>query len=61
METILSDKELERRIETLALIPSDGGRFEFSVNSKTLFSKLELQRHAEDGELHRILKKSLGV
>lgn len=61
MEKILSDKELERRIETLVLVPSDGGRFEFSVNGESLFSKLRLQRHAEDGELHRILKKSLGV
>jgi hypothetical protein len=41
------------------LIPSDGGRFEFVVNDKLLFSKLMTHRHAEQGEIAGLLKKYL--
>jgi len=50
-------EELEERIESFALIPSDGGKFEFSVNGKLLFSKIELGRHAGEGEILDLLKK----
>ncbi len=44
-------KQFEHLIETVTLIPSDGGRFEVSVNGRLVFSKLETKRHAEPGEV----------
>ncbi len=38
-------------IEGLTLVPSDGGRFEVSVNGRLVFSKLETKRHAQPGEV----------
>jgi selenoprotein W-related protein len=32
---------LKRNITTLELVPSDGGRFEISVNGKQIYSKLQ--------------------
>ena len=52
---------LESRIESFALIPSAGGRFEFSVDGELIFSKLKLGRHADEGEVMGLLKKHLGV
>jgi selenoprotein W-related protein len=43
----------------LTLIPSDGGRFELTVNGKLLFSKLRLGRHADPGEISGLLQKYL--
>ena len=50
-------KNLEPEIETIALIPSDGGRFEVNVNGKLIYSKLETKRHAEPGEVLGLLEK----
>jgi selenoprotein W-related protein len=50
-------KALEADIETLSLIPSDGGRFEVSVNGKLIYSKLENRRHAEPGEVLALVEK----
>lgn len=44
-------------IESLALIPSDGGRFEVSVNGKLIYSKLETKRHAAAGEVVGLVNK----
>ncbi len=38
-------------VGTLRLIPSSGGVFEVIVNGKKIFSKKELGRHAEPGEV----------
>jgi selenoprotein W-related protein len=38
-------------IEALSLVPSNGGRFEVTVNGKTIYSKLETKRHAQPGEV----------
>jgi selenoprotein W-related protein len=57
MKQILDQQTLEERIESFALIPSDGGKFEFSVNGELLYSKLEMGRHAEEGEVLGLLKK----
>jgi selenoprotein W-related protein len=32
-------------------VPSDGGRFELSVNGELLYSKLATHRHAEPSEV----------
>jgi len=50
-------KEFEHVIESLALVPSDGGRFEVSVNGKLIYSKLETQRHASVGEVVGLVNK----
>jgi selenoprotein W-related protein len=50
-------KEFEHVIESVTLIPSDGGRFEVSVNGKLIYSKLQTKRHAESGEVVGLLNK----
>jgi selenoprotein W-related protein len=57
MKQILDLEKLEESIESFTLIPSDGGKFEFSVNGELLYSKIELGRHAEEGEVLGLLKK----
>ena len=56
MKEILDDKDIEFKIESIALVPSDGGRFEFSVDGDLLYSKKQLGRHAEEGEIIGILR-----
>ena len=50
-------KNYEHLIESVALIPSDEGRFEVSMNGKIIFSKLQLKRHAEAGEIVKLISK----
>ncbi|MBI3161007.1 MAG: SelT/SelW/SelH family protein [Chloroflexi bacterium] len=50
-------KNFEHVIESVALIPSDEGRFEVSVNGESVFSKLKLKRHAEAGEIIGLISK----
>jgi selenoprotein W-related protein len=52
-------KEYEADIESITLIPSHGGRFEFSVNDKLLYSKFRTGRHAEPGEVNALVKQYL--
>jgi selenoprotein W-related protein len=40
-------------------MPSEGGRFEFTVNDRLLYSKLETHRHAEPGEIAGLVRKLL--
>jgi selenoprotein W-related protein len=49
-------KEFEHRIESIALVPSDGGAFEVTVNGTRVYSKLETGRHVEKGELPRLIQ-----
>ena len=53
-------KHYEHVIETLMLVPSDGGRFEVTVNGQLLYSKMELHRHAEPGEVLGLVRKLVG-
>ena len=48
-------KDYEHVIESVALFPSDEGRFEVSVNGKLVFSKLQTKRHAEGGEIVNLI------
>lgn len=50
-------KGYEHVIESVALIPSDGGRFEVSVNGELIYSKLQTKRHAEAGEVVNMIHK----
>jgi selenoprotein W-related protein len=52
-------KDFEPEIETITLVPSDGGRFEISVNETLIYSKLETRRHVEKGEVTLLIKKFL--
>jgi selenoprotein W-related protein len=52
-------KEFEPEIEALTLVPSDGGRFELTVNGTLLYSKLHTRRHAEKGEVVELVRKFL--
>lgn len=46
----------EQVIQRLILIPADGGRFEVRVDGDLIFSKQELKRHVEPGEIVRLLQ-----
>ncbi len=48
-------------IESLTLIPSSGGRFEVVANDLLVFSKKSLGRHAEPGEVARLLEEKTGI
>jgi selenoprotein W-related protein len=50
-------KQFEHMIESLTLVPSDGGRFEVTVNGKLVFSKLETKRHVQPGEVVGLVNK----
>jgi len=49
----------EPEIETVTLVPSDGGKFEISVNDRLIYSKLQTHRHAEPGEVVGLVQKLL--
>jgi len=50
-------KDYEHVIESVAIIPSDEGRFEVSVNGELVYSKLQTKRHAEAGEILSLISK----
>ncbi len=50
-------KHFEHLIETVTLVPSDGGRFEVTVNGQLIYSKLKTKRHAEPGEVVGLVNK----
>jgi len=50
-------REFEPDIQKLELVPSDGGRFEVSVNGTLAFSKKQLARHAEAGEVVGLIRQ----
>ncbi len=52
-------KEYEDQIKSIEVVPSDGGRFEVTVNGDLLYSKLETGRHAEEDEILRLLGEYL--
>lgn len=53
-------KNFEHVIETVTLVPSDGGKFEVTVNGQLLYSKLQTHRHAEPGEVLGLVRKLVG-
>ena len=50
-------KNFEPEIESMILIPSNGGRYEISVNGLLIYSKLQTGRHAELGEVVGLVQK----
>lgn len=53
-------KNYEHVIESITLVPSDGGRFEVTINGNLVFSKLQTHRHAEPGEVLGLVKNIVG-
>jgi selenoprotein W-related protein len=53
-------KNYEHLIESLVLVPSDGGKFEVTVNGTLLYSKQQTRRHAEAGEVLGLVRKLVG-
>ena len=52
-------QNLEPEIESITLIPSDGGRYEITVNDKLVYSKLRTGRHTFTGEVMELVKEFL--
>jgi selenoprotein W-related protein len=50
-------KEFEPEIESVTLVPSEGGRYEITVNEKLIYSKLQTGRHAEPGEVVGLVRE----
>jgi selenoprotein W-related protein len=44
-------EEFEPEIESITLVPAEGGQFEVTINDKLVFSKLREHRHVEPGEV----------
>jgi selenoprotein W-related protein len=49
-------QEFEFEIAQLTVIPSDGGRFELTINGELVFSKKALGRHAQPGEIKQLVQ-----
>jgi selenoprotein W-related protein len=52
-------KNLEPEIESITLIPSEGGVYEINVNGTLVYSKKSTNRHAEPGEVEKLVEKYL--
>ena len=48
-------KSYKSEIKKITLVPSDGGRFEVSINGALEYSKLRTRRHADPGEVHQLV------
>jgi selenoprotein W-related protein len=58
----LADELLKSQIQNIAsltLLPSSGGRFEVKVGETLVFSKKALGRHAEPGEVARLVAAAM--
>ncbi len=58
-DEILNEREIEHYISSWELIPSTGGVFDVTVNGELVFSKQEVGRHAEPGEVRAGILKAL--
>lgn len=56
---VLGDRELESFIGSWQLETGIGGAFEVFINEELVFSKIELGRHAEDGEVRALIEQKL--
>ena len=60
-DEILGDRPTEVQIASWKLIPGTAGVYEFTVNGELLFSKKELGRHAEPGEIKALLAEKIAA
>jgi selenoprotein W-related protein len=49
------------RLSEIRLVPSSGGRFEVTLDGELVFSKAELDRHAEPGEVSQRIGERIGA
>ena len=52
-------KNLEPEIESIIIIPSEGGRYEITVNDTLVYSKLQTGRHANPGEVLGLVEEQI--
>lgn len=52
-------KAYENQLSSIVLIPSDNGKFEVTVDDELIYSKLQTGRHAEEGELVKLVGANL--
>ncbi len=50
-------KNFESDVASVKLVPSDGGRFEVSVDGNLVYSKMRSGRHAEPGEIEKLIAR----
>lgn len=50
-------KDHESQIESLTLIPSDGGKFEVEMDGELIYSKQETNRHTDPPEILRLFRE----
>lgn len=55
----MSERQIEYFVKSWTLIPSSGGVFKVTVNDDVVFSKKEVGRHAEDGEVRKAIMEVL--
>ncbi len=53
----MNEREIEYFISSWKLIPATGGVFDVWVNGELIFSKKEVGRHAEPGEVRAAIMK----
>lgn len=58
-EEILSIREIEVNIRSWQLFPATGGLFEVTLNGETIFSKKQSGRHAEPGEIKKLIEQKI--
>lgn len=58
-EEILSERAIEYFIKDWKLIPSKGSVFEVTVNDELVYSKRQLKRHPEAGEVRAAILRVL--
>ncbi len=49
----------EFKLQSIELIPSDGGKFEVMVGDQLVYSKIETGQHIDPGELVKIVGQAL--
>jgi len=58
-DEILGERPIEYFVKSWTMIPSSGGVFKVTVNDEVVFSKKEVGRHAEEGEVRTAIMKVL--
>ncbi len=60
-DEILKEREIEVFVKSWHMIPSTGGVFDVWVNDELIFSKKQVNRHAEAGEIRAGIMKVLNT
>ena len=51
--------KFEERLDAVRVVPDRGGRFEVTFDGELIYSKLATHRHAEPGEVSRLITERL--